>query len=68
MMKDRCMESEMAPDGGTDAARRDGKHFTLVRDGVFALQIAQPKTHQMMIEEFCQSGRLEIKFGRMEII
>ena len=27
-----------------------------------------PRTHQMVIEEFCQIGRLEIKFGRLEII
>ena len=27
-----------------------------------------PRTHKIVIEEFCQIGRLEIKFGRMEII
>ena len=30
--------------------------------------IAPPRTHKIAIEEFCQIGRLEIKFGRLEII
>ena len=28
----------------------------------------RPRTHKIVIEEFCQIGRLEIKFGRLEII
>ena len=28
----------------------------------------EPRTHKIVIEEFCQIGRLEIKFGRLEII
>ena len=39
----------------------------LVQGAVEALQ-HKPRTHQMVIEEFCQIGRLEIKFGRLEII
>ena len=27
-----------------------------------------PRTHKIVIEEFCQIGRLEIKFGRLEMI
>ena len=40
------------------------------RDGrpVAAEGMVEPRTHQMVIEEFCQIGRLEIKFGRLEII
>ena len=29
---------------------------------------SEPRTHKIVIEEFCQMGRLEIKFGRLEII
>ena len=37
-------------------------------DGVEILDLLGPRTHKIVIEEFCQIGRLEIKFGRLEII
>ena len=33
-----------------------------------AMHAVGPRTHKIVIEEFCQIGRLEIKFGRLEII